>query len=63
MAIRKRQGWNGINDKRSLSRTEGRSGYKYGNAEMLDVIQHDGLFCALEKELMERERKGTPLFS
>ncbi len=31
---------------------KGRGGYKYGNAEMLDVIQHDGLFCALEKELM-----------
>lgn len=31
---------------------KGRSGYRYGNAEMLDVIQHDGLFCALEKELM-----------
>ena len=29
-----------------------RGGYKYGNAEMMDVIQHDGLFCALEKELM-----------
>lgn len=31
---------------------KGRSGYRYGNAEILDVIQHDGLFCALEKELM-----------
>ena len=31
---------------------KGRGGYKYGNAEMLDVIQHDGLYCALEKELM-----------
>ncbi len=31
---------------------KGRAGYRYGNAEMLDVIQHDGLFCALEKELM-----------
>ena len=29
-----------------------RGGYRYGNAEMMDVIQHDGLFCALEKELM-----------
>ena len=29
-----------------------RGGYRYGNAEMVDVIQHDGLFCALEKELM-----------
>jgi acetyl-CoA C-acetyltransferase len=29
-----------------------RSGYRYGNAEIVDVIQHDGLFCALEKELM-----------
>ncbi len=31
---------------------KGRSGYRYGNSEILDVIQHDGLFCALEKELM-----------
>lgn len=29
-----------------------RGGYRYGNAEMIDVIQHDGLFCALEQELM-----------
>jgi len=29
-----------------------RGGYRYGNAEIMDVIQHDGLFCALEKELM-----------
>jgi len=29
-----------------------RGGYRYGNAEIVDVIQHDGLFCALEKELM-----------
>ena len=29
-----------------------RGGYRYGNAEMLDAIQHDGLFCALECELM-----------
>jgi acetyl-CoA C-acetyltransferase len=29
-----------------------RSGYRYGNGEILDVIQHDGLYCALEKELM-----------
>ena len=29
-----------------------RGGYRYGNAEMIDVIQHDGLFCALERELM-----------
>ncbi len=29
-----------------------RSGYKYGNTEMIDAIQHDGLFCALECELM-----------
>ena len=31
---------------------KGRGGYRYGNSEILDVIQHDGLFCALEKELM-----------
>ena len=31
---------------------KGREGYRYGNSEILDVIQHDGLFCALEKELM-----------
>tara|TARA_B100001559_G_scaffold199546_1_gene166891 strand:- start:5269 stop:6501 length:1233 start_codon:yes stop_codon:yes gene_type:complete len=29
-----------------------RGGYRYGNAELLDVIQNDGLYCALEKELM-----------
>ncbi len=29
-----------------------RGGYRYGNTEMLDAIQHDGLFCALERELM-----------
>jgi acetyl-CoA C-acetyltransferase len=29
-----------------------RSGYKYGNTEMIDAIQHDGLFCALDCELM-----------
>ncbi|MDG1846962.1 MAG: acetyl-CoA C-acetyltransferase [Acidimicrobiales bacterium] len=29
-----------------------RGGYRYGNAEIIDVIQHDGLFCALEQELM-----------
>ena len=29
-----------------------RGGYRYGNGELLDVIQHDGLYCALEKELM-----------
>ncbi|MFN3218637.1 MAG: acetyl-CoA C-acetyltransferase [Acidimicrobiales bacterium] len=29
-----------------------RGGYRYGNGEILDVIQHDGLYCALEKELM-----------
>jgi len=31
---------------------KGRGGYRYGNSEILDVIQHDGLFCSLEKELM-----------
>ena len=36
-----------------------RGGYMYGNAEMMDVIQHDGLFCALEKELMGEGRKDT----
>ncbi len=30
----------------------GRSGHRYGNAEILDAIQHDGLYCALEAELM-----------
>ncbi|MDP6145624.1 MAG: acetyl-CoA C-acyltransferase [Acidimicrobiales bacterium] len=39
---------------------KGRGGYKYGNAEMLDVIQHDGLYCALEKELMG---EGTERYS
>ena len=29
-----------------------RGGYRYGNNEILDAIQHDGLFCALERELM-----------
>ena len=29
-----------------------RGGYRYGNNEILDAIQHDGLFCALECELM-----------
>ncbi len=29
-----------------------RGGYRYGNAEMIDSIQHDGLYCALECELM-----------
>ncbi len=29
-----------------------RSGYRYGNAELIDAIQHDGLYCALERELM-----------
>ena len=27
---------------------KGLGGYRYGNSEILDVIQHDGLFCALE---------------
>jgi acetyl-CoA C-acetyltransferase len=27
----------------------GRSGYRYGNAEMLDATFHDGLFCAIDK--------------
>ena len=27
---------------------KGRGGYRYGNSENLDVIQHDGLFCALK---------------
>ena len=39
---------------------KGRGGYRYGNAEMLDVIQHDGLYCALEKELMG---EGTERYS
>ena len=29
-----------------------RGGYRYGNSDILDAIQHDGLFCALEHELM-----------
>ncbi len=29
-----------------------RTGYRYGNAELIDAIQHDGLYCALERELM-----------
>ncbi|MEM8902973.1 MAG: acetyl-CoA C-acyltransferase [Actinomycetota bacterium] len=31
---------------------KGRSGYRYGNAEMLDAIVHDGLFCAFDACLM-----------
>jgi len=29
-----------------------RGGYRYGNNEIIDAIQHDGLYCALECELM-----------
>lgn len=29
-----------------------RGGYRYGNNELIDAIQHDGLYCALEQELM-----------
>ncbi|MEO1060395.1 MAG: acetyl-CoA C-acyltransferase [Actinomycetota bacterium] len=31
---------------------KGRGGYRYGNAEMLDAIVHDGLFCAFDACLM-----------
>jgi acetyl-CoA C-acetyltransferase len=39
----------------------GRSGYKYGNAELLDATFHDGLFCAIEHVAMgaSTERYGT----
>ena len=29
-----------------------RAGYRYGNSDIVDAIQHDGLYCALEHELM-----------
>lgn len=29
-----------------------RGGYRYGNNEIIDAIQHDGLYCALDCELM-----------
>jgi acetyl-CoA C-acetyltransferase len=29
-----------------------RGGYRYGNSDIVDAIQHDGLYCALEHELM-----------
>ncbi len=32
--------------------SKGRGGYRYGNAEMLDAIVHDGLFCAFDACLM-----------
>jgi acetyl-CoA C-acetyltransferase len=44
---------------------QGRGGYRYGNATMLDATYHDGLFCALEHvpmgegtENYGRERSG-----
>ncbi|MFV2039794.1 MAG: acetyl-CoA C-acyltransferase [Acidimicrobiales bacterium] len=37
-----------------------RAGYRYGNSEILDSIEHDGLFCALECELMG---EGTERYS
>ncbi len=39
----------------------GRSGYKYGNAELLDATFHDGLFCAIDHVAMgaSTERYGT----
>jgi acetyl-CoA C-acetyltransferase len=39
----------------------GRTGYKYGNAELLDATFHDGLFCAIDHVAMgaSTERYGT----
>jgi acetyl-CoA C-acetyltransferase len=39
----------------------GRSGYKYGNAELLDATFHDGLFCAIDHVAMgaSTEKYGT----
>jgi acetyl-CoA C-acetyltransferase len=31
---------------------QGRGGYRYGNAEMLDAVYHDALFCAFEHVAM-----------
>jgi acetyl-CoA C-acetyltransferase len=39
----------------------GRSGYRYGNAELLDATFHDGLFCAIDSIAMgaATERYGS----
>ncbi|MEM9611082.1 MAG: acetyl-CoA C-acetyltransferase [Actinomycetota bacterium] len=39
---------------------KGRSGYRYGNGELLDAIVHDGLFCAFDACLMG---EGTERYS
>ena len=31
---------------------EGRTGHKYGHTQVIDAVQQDGLWCALEKQSM-----------